>query len=98
MAYSKHHPSHKKEAAYIFCIIFVTAILSFSIFGPGGFRELRTARIELQEKRVRVEELKRDNDRRMKVIEALRSDKEEWEKNARERNFGRDGEIIQQVP
>jgi cell division protein FtsB len=98
MAYSKHRPSHKKEAAYIVCIIFVAGILSLSLFGPGGYRELRAARLELQEQRARVDELKRDNYRRIKNIEALRSSKEEWERNAREKGYGRAGEIIQHLP
>jgi len=98
MAYSKNRHSHKREASYILCIVFVAAILIFSLFGPGGYRELRSARIELQEQRARVDELKRDNYRRMKSIEALRSDKEEWEKNAREKGYGREGEIVQHLP
>ena len=98
MAYSKNRHSHKREASYIFCIVFVAATLIFSLFGPGGYRELRSARVELQEQRARVDELKRDNYRRMKSIEALRSDKEEWETTAREKDYGRDGEIIQHLP
>jgi cell division protein FtsB len=98
MAYSKQNHSHKKEAGYILCIVVVAAILIFSLFGPGGYRELRSARIELQAQRARVEELKRDNHQRMKAIEALRSNKEEWERNAREKGYGREGEIIQHLP
>jgi hypothetical protein len=98
MVYTKQHHSHKKEAGYILCIVVVAAILIFSLFGPGGYRELRSARIELQERRVRVDELRRSNNQRMKMIEALRSDKEEWERNAREKGYGREGEIIQHLP
>ena len=98
MAYSKNRHSHKREAIYIFCIVFIAAILLFSFFGPGGYRELRVARIELQEQRARVDELKRDNYRRMKAIEALRSDKEELERAARDKGYGREGEIVQHLP
>jgi cell division protein FtsB len=98
MAYSKKRDSHKKEASYILCIVVVAAILIFSLFGPGGYRELRSARIELQERRARVNELKRSNYQRMKTIKALLSDKEEWERNARDKGYGREGEIIQHLP
>jgi cell division protein FtsB len=98
MDYSKNRHSHKKEASYILCIVFVAAILVFSLFGPGGYRELRTARVVLQEQRARVNELKHDNYRRRKSIEALRSDKEELERTAREKGYGREGEIIQHLP
>ena len=98
MAYSKQRHSHQKEAGYILCIVVVAAILIFSLFGPGGYRELGSARIELQERRARVNELRRSNNQRMKAIEALRSDKEEWERTAREKGYGREGEIIQHLP
>jgi cell division protein FtsB len=98
MAYSRQRHSHKKEAGYILCIVVVAAILVFSLFGPGGYRELRSVRIELQERRARVDELRRSNNQRLRTIEALQSDKEEWERTAREKGYARDGEIIQHLP
>ena len=98
MAYSKRRISHKKEVYYILCIIALLAVMSFSLFGPGGYRDLRKARIELQEQRVRVEELRRKNSERMKSIDELRSDKKALEKYAREKGYGKQGEIIQQLP
>lgn len=98
MAYAKYRHSHKKEAYYILCIVVLAVIMLFSLFGPGGYRDLRAARIELQEQRARVEELKRDNYNRLKSIESLRSSKEALEKYAREKGYGRDGEIIQHLP
>jgi cell division protein FtsB len=98
MAYSKRRISHKKELYYISCIIVLLAVLLFSFFGPGGYRDLRKARLELQEQRVRVEELKRSNYNRMKSIEALQSNKQALETYAREKGYGKEGEIIQQLP
>ncbi len=90
--------SHKKELYYILCIVAVLVILLFSFFGPGGYRDLRKARLELQEQRVRVDQLERENYRRMKAIEKLRSDRDALEGYAREKGYGREGEIIQQLP
>jgi len=72
--------------------------LLISFLGPRGFRELRKARLELQEKRQRVEDLRNSNIDRRKNIEALRSDREALERYAREKGYGREGEIIQQIP
>jgi cell division protein FtsB len=97
MARSKHI-SYKKELYYIICIAVLLVVLAFSIFGPGGYRDLQKARLELQEQRVRVEELKRKNYERMKSIDELRSSREALEKYAREKGYGKEGEIIQQLP
>jgi len=96
MARQKNRISYKKELYYIFCIVALLLVLIFSF--SGGYRDLRKARLELQEQRVRVEELKRKNFERMKSIEALRSSKEALEKYAREKGYGKKGEIIQQLP
>lgn len=97
MAYSRYRLSYKKEIYYILCIVAVAVILLVSFFGPGGYRDLQKARAELQEQNRRVEELKRKNDERMRKIEALRSDKDALEDYAREKGYGREGEIIQQL-
>ncbi len=98
MARKKNRLSHKKEVYYILCILTLLVILLYSVLGPGGYRELQKARLELREQRVRVEKLKQSNNERMQSIEALRSDKEALEKYAREKGYGKEGEIIQQVP
>jgi cell division protein FtsB len=98
MAYSKYRISHKKEVYYILCIVVLIVILSFSLFGPGGYRDLRRKRIELQEQKARVDALKRDINERRKSNEALRSDREALEKHAREKGYGKEGEIIQNIP
>jgi cell division protein FtsB len=98
MAYRKNGLSHKKELFYITCIAAFVVILLFSIWGPEGYRDFAKARLELQEKRQRVDELKRSNYERMRAIEALKSDKDALEKYAREKGYGREGDIIQQLP
>jgi cell division protein FtsB len=98
MAHIKRRTSHKKELYYIVCIVVLLAALLFSYFGPSGYRDLRKARLELQEQRVRVEELKRKNYEHMKSIKALETDKKALEKTAREKGYVKPGEIIQQLP
>jgi cell division protein FtsB len=100
MAYNRNRTSHNKknELYYIFCIVTVVVILLFSFLGPHGYSELRKTRLDLQEQCRRVENLKRGNDDRKKNIEALRSDPEALERYARDKGYGREGEIIQQLP
>ncbi len=82
---------------YIACIVALLGILFYCLLGPGGYRDLKKARLELQKQQERVENLRRDNQERMKTIEALRSDKEALEAYAREKGYGREGEIIQKL-
>jgi cell division protein FtsB len=98
MAHSKYRISYKKELYYILCIVALLVVLLFSFLGPGGYRDLQKARLELQEQRVRVEEIKRKNFERMKSIEEFRTSREALEKYAREKGYGKEGEIIQQLP
>ena len=98
MAYRRNRSSHKKELGYILCIVAIILILLFSIWGPGGYRDLAKARLELQMKRERIENLKRSNYERMRSIESLRSDRDALEQYAREKGYGREGDIIQQLP
>ena len=55
MTRQKNRISHKKELYYILCIVAVLVVLLFSFLGPGGYRDLQKARLQLQEQRVRVE-------------------------------------------
>jgi cell division protein FtsB len=90
--------SHKKEISYILFIIFTLALGLLSIFGRGGYLELRKARLELETHRMRVTAIEQANDKRRQNINQLKSDKAAIEKYAREKGYGREGEIIQQVP
>ena len=98
MTYPRRRLSHKKEVYYIICIVAVLMILVVSFLGPGGYRELRKSRLELQEEHIRIDQLERQNSERMKSIEKLRSDRSALEKYAREKGYGKEGEIIQQLP
>ena len=98
MANIKYSLKHKKELCYIFLITIVGGILLLSFVGPGGYLELKKARLELQLQRARVDALKRGNTERMKTIEELKTNKEAIERYARKKNYGRENEIIQQLP
>lgn len=96
--YSRGRRSHAKEIYYIVCIVLLVVITTFSIWGPGGYLEMKKARQELEARRMRVEALKRSNQERMQAIEALRSDRDTLEKLARKNGYGKKGEIVQQLP
>ena len=98
MTRQKNRISHKKELYYILCIVAVLVVLLFSFLGPGGYRDLQKARLQLQEQRVRVDRLKQSNSGLLKSIEALQSDRKAIEETARENGYGKADEIIQQVP
>lgn len=98
MAYKKYSIKHKKELYYIFLIVVVGGILFLSIVGPDGYLDLQKVRMDLQMQKERVEERERDINERINTIEALRSDKEAIEQYAREKGYGRDNDIIQQLP
>ncbi len=97
MARKKHSLRHKKELYYISLIMAVGFILFLSIFGPNGYLELKKARSEVQRQKARVEALQRSNAKRLQNIEALRSDPEAIERYAREKGYGRENEIIEEL-
>ncbi len=90
--------SHAKEIYYILCIVVFVVSALFSIWGPGGFNEMRRTKSELEARRARVADLKRSNQERLQSIEALKSNKEALEEFARKQGYARKDEIIQQLP
>ena len=98
MANNRHTLKHKKELYYIFLIVVVGGILLLSIIGPGGLLELKEARLNLQQQKARVDSLERSNQKRLEKIDALKNDPGTIERIAREKGYGRENEIIQQVP
>jgi cell division protein FtsB len=98
MARLRHQPSYKKELLSIVGIVAVFGILIASLFGPGGYRDLQKSRLELRARQIKVDTLEIDNYRRMRNIEALRSDPDAQERKARENGYARENEIIQRLP
>lgn len=94
MARSRKRLSYKKECYYICCIVALALILLFSYFGPGGYRDLQKARLDLEDMHIHVRDLEQENNERMKNIEKLRSDREALEEYAREKGYAKEGEII----
>lgn len=99
MAKRKTRTSFAREIYYILCLaIFIVSAL-FAFWGPGGWRELKKAQLEMETRRARVDALDRQNKERLKSIEALKSRKYEIERIAREEEgYAQEGEIIQRVP
>jgi cell division protein FtsB len=98
MARRRRRTSHGKEIYYILCILFIVGFALFTIVGSGGYRELQKARLELETHKLRADALQQENRRRIQAIQQLKSDKAALEKYAREKGYGKAGEIIQQVP
>jgi cell division protein FtsB len=98
MARAKRRRSQGKEIYYILCILSIVAGTLLTILGPGGYLDLRKTRDELETHQRRVETMRHENKQRTETIEHFRSDREAIEKYAREKGYGKKGEIIQQVP
>ena len=97
MVHKRQVLKHKKELYYIFLIVVVGGILLLSILGPDGYLGLEKERLKLQQQRARVDELERSNRKRAETNETLR-DPATIERYAREKGYGRENEIIQQLP
>jgi cell division protein FtsB len=97
MAYAKKQPAYAKEIGYLLCIVIILTILLFSIFGPRGYKDLRRAKLDLQQQRARVEKLNRENQNLKASIEAFRSNKTVQEEYLRQKGYAREGEKIQRL-
>lgn len=98
MVNNRHSLKHKKELYCIFLIVVVGGILLLSIIGPRGYLELKDERLKVQQQKARVDALDRSNRQLAEKNKALIEDPEAVERYAREKGYGRDNEIIQQVP
>jgi len=107
MTQLKYRRSYVKEIILIICIVAVSGILSYSLFGAGGYRDLQKARQELYVRQAHVRALEIDIERRTENAlaideDALKSGRPEalrlLEQKAREHGYARDGEYIQQIP
>jgi cell division protein FtsB len=97
MARSRSTISHRKELYFVISIVLAVSSAAFSLLGPGGYLEMRKARAILETHKLQAETLEQENSARMQSIKALRSDKKALESYAREKGYGRAGEIVQQL-
>jgi len=102
----RNRRSYLKDLVLSIFIIAVSGILSFTLFGPGGYRDLQKAQFELYERKSRINELEYEVETRKKTVEALDEEAlksgrpealELLEKTAREQGYGREGEYIQRA-
>jgi cell division protein FtsB len=98
MAQRKKRVSHAREVYYIAFIIAGVVMAVFSIWGPGGWLAMKRTQLELETRRLRIEELERSNKEKMQAIQGLKSDPRTLEEYARQKGYSRKGEIIQQLP
>ena len=107
MTQLKYRRSYVKEIILIICIVAVSGILSYSLFGPGGYRDLQKARLELYARQAHVRALETDIERRTENAKAIDEDALKsglpealrwFEQKAREHGYAREGEYIQRTP
>jgi len=106
MTQSMNRRSYSREIVLIICIVAVSGILSYGLFGPGGYRDLQKARMDLNGRQARVRALETDIERRTEKAgamdeDALKSGRLEaldaLERKAREQGYARQGEYIQRI-
>jgi cell division protein FtsB len=101
MARSKKRVSHIKEAFFIICIVVFLLIGLFGFIGPGGYRDMKKAQVQLETHQTRVQELQKSSEERIQSIKALGDDRENneaIERIARKKGYGKKGELVQEVP
>ena len=98
MANKRNSLRHKKELYYVFLIVVVGGILLFSFFGPDGYLELNDLQLKVQQQKAIVDELEISNRKLAERTDSLKNDPVAIEGYAREEGYGRENEIIQQLP
>jgi len=88
-----------RKRMFLVPIAFILFILFFTVFGERGLLSIHRLSREKQEIEKKADELRAENERLKREIEALRSDRRYLESIAR-RDFGliRQNEIIYQFP
>ena len=97
MAYKKYSLRFKKELYYIFLIVVVGGILLLGFLGPDGYLALKNEQQKVLQQQQNINELEFSNRELKQSIDDMRSDPEALENYAREKGYGRDNEIIQQL-
>ena len=90
--------SHLKELYFVVLIVLWIGLLTFSLLGPRGYLEMRKAQAAVDAHKKRIEMLKMENTDRLRTVQALKTDKAALEKYAREKGYGRSGEMVLEVP
>jgi cell division protein FtsB len=90
--------SFAREAYYVACVVIFIASAIFTIWGPGGFQDMKKAERQLMSRRQRVTDLQNSNAGRLRKIQDLKGNKNEMERLARDKGYARAGEIIQNLP
>jgi cell division protein FtsB len=98
MRHSKRRHQYGNEIYYIILILTILLASAATIWGPGGYLEVKKNRADLETRRARVKALELSNKARLDEIRNLRDDRETLEKYARQKGYGKKGEIIQQLP
>ena len=98
MARARKRVSHVKEIYYIVSILVLVAATVVTIWGPGGFLEVKREQIQLEMRRAKVDALRKSNQQRLDRVQSLRSNPQALESYTREKGYSRSGEIIQQLP
>jgi cell division protein FtsB len=96
--HSKRRHPYGNEIYYIILIFTILLTSAATIWGPGGYLEMKKTRAELETRRARVKALELSNKARLDEIRNLRDDRETLERYARQKGYGKRGEIIQQLP
>jgi cell division protein FtsB len=86
-----------REIYYIACVVVFIASAIFTIWGPGGFQDMKKNQRQLMERRQRVATLEKSNSERLQKIDGLKKDPTAIENEARQKGYARTGEIIQNV-
>jgi len=68
-----------------------------SIFGPGGYIEMRKAKAELAAQAARVDALTKSIEQQLKDVNALRDDQQALEAYLRKKGYAKKGDIIQET-
>jgi len=90
--------SHAKEVYYILCFGVVLLLALFTLLGPQGYLKMKEDESALEDQSDRVQQLKKQNEAQLNRIRSLKSDEGALEKYAREKGYGRRGEIVQELP
>ena len=98
MAHRRSRVSHAKEAFYIVSILIALLIGLFSIFGPSGYLDMKKKQAELENQRKINKAHEESIQTLRRSVESLRNDALTIERIAREKGYGRKGEIVLEVP